>query len=134
MTVIRNLFGADGAGRGAAALVLKPTRIGFERSAQLAAEAARLGIPCVVSAAFESGLALCHLAIFASVLPSGGTGPAFRAESIHHGLGTFEWLESDILDPAFGALVDHDAAATPIVDVLRCDAALASFRGEGSPP
>ena len=129
-----DLFGADGAGRGAAALVLKPTRIGFERSAQLAAEAARLGIPCVVSAAFESGLALCHLAIFASVLPSGGTGPAFRAESIHHGLGTFEWLESDILDPAFGALVDHDAAATPIVDVLRCDAALASFRGEGSPP
>ena len=51
-----------------------------------------------------------------------------RAESIHHGLGTYEWLESDILTPTFDALVDHDAAATPVVDVLRCDAALAMQR------
>ena len=94
-----------------AAIVLKPTILGgMEVSARLAAEASALGKGVVLTSAFESGVALAHVAMLAAVV--GGASTA-------HGLSTFERLQSDVLHPSFAAAVIGD-----LVDVSKLQAAL----------
>ena len=71
-----------------AAIVLKPTSLGLERTVQLARLATSLGIKPVVSSSFESGLgikALSHLAA------------SINKSDIPVGLGTLDWFEEDLL-------------------------------------
>jgi hypothetical protein len=94
-----------------AAIVLKPTILGgMEVSARLAAEASAVGKCVVLTSAFESGVALAHVAMLAAVV--GGASTA-------HGLSTFERLQSDVLHPSFEAAVIGD-----LVDVSKLQAAL----------
>ena len=94
-----------------AAIVLKPTILGgMEVSARLAAEASAAGKGVVLTSAFESGVALAHVAMLAAVV--GGASTA-------HGLSTFERLQSDVLHPSFAAAVIGD-----LVDVSKLQAAL----------
>ncbi len=94
----------------AAALVLKPTLAGgFRRCRQFAEYAAGLGIPSVVSASYESGVGVFHLARFAASLPL----PAAA------GLDTYSTCVPDVLSKRLcmdGYMMD---ATQPLPDVDR---------------
>ncbi|CAN1297759.1 Protein PHYLLO, chloroplastic, partial [Linum perenne] len=80
------------------AVVIKPSVVGgFEKAALIARWAQKEGKMAVVSAAFESGLALSTYALFSCYLEMNhadlsrvGSSP-----SIAHGLGTYRWLQQD---------------------------------------
>ena len=77
------------------ALILKPNRIGgIMKSLDLAAVAYRMGIPAVLSSAFESGVSLGFYALMAAV-----SAPSPAA----CGLDTASFLSRDILDIPFGS-------------------------------
>ena len=97
---------------GCAALVLKPSLLGgIEVCAALAEEAAAVGVPAILTSAFESGVGHAHLAIAAAVL--GGPSSA-------HGLSTYDRLQTDVLSPPFAqAIIGGD-----LVDVSLAQAAL----------
>ncbi|KAJ1640500.1 hypothetical protein T492DRAFT_480367 [Pavlovales sp. CCMP2436] len=94
---------------GLAAYVLKPALLGgLGACAALRARAQRAGAVLVLSAAFESGVALAHLALLAEALApaaseSSGGG---SCEPSFHGLNTFDALAADLLSPPFAVLVD----------------------------
>lgn len=69
-----------------AAVVLKPTLLGFTSASSLAYTAGRHGITCVVSACYESGVGLSSLIQLAATLPD-----------VPHGLDTGAWLAEDVL-------------------------------------
>jgi 2-succinyl-5-enolpyruvyl-6-hydroxy-3-cyclohexene-1-carboxylate synthase len=90
--------------RGCAAFVLKPALIGVELSMQIARLArAELGIGAVFSASFDSGVGLAHAALLASL----SDGIESSARQFPHGIGTFEFLASDILNPAFSTYINE---------------------------
>ncbi|KAL3912923.1 MAG: hypothetical protein SGPRY_008165 [Prymnesium sp.] len=99
-------------GSGCAALILKPTLLGgIEVTAALAAEAAKENIPCVLTSAFESGVAHGHIALMASALG----GPSFA-----QGLSTYERLKQDVLMPPFAETV----VGGDLIDIRKVEAAL----------
>jgi L-alanine-DL-glutamate epimerase-like enolase superfamily enzyme len=96
---------------GCAAVVLKPTLVGgIEAAAGLATVARARGKRVVMTNAFESGVAHCHVTLWCGAF--GGTGVA-------HGLNTYERLASDLLPTPFGELVERH-----LVSVERAQAAL----------
>ncbi|KAE8667675.1 Menaquinone biosynthesis protein, putative isoform 2 [Hibiscus syriacus] len=96
---------------GIVALVIKPTVIGgFERAAIIARWAQRQGKLAVVSAAFESGLALSAYIVFSCYLDwqNADTCKLMNnnlVPSVAHGLGTFRWLEEDVTTDLLG--IEH---------------------------
>ncbi|XVE74433.1 hypothetical protein DITRI_Ditri12bG0017000 [Diplodiscus trichospermus] len=90
------------------ALVMKPTVIGgFEKSAMIAQWAHRQGKMAVVSAAFESGLALSTYILFSCYLEMQNAETCKLmndklAPSVAHGLGTYRWLEEDVTNDVLG--------------------------------
>lgn len=87
------------------ALVLKPNRLGgFAVTLGLASAALKLGIPAILSSAFESGISLGIYAWLAAVI---------APEAAACGLDTFRFLESDLLQVPFkteNGSIDPDAA------------------------
>jgi O-succinylbenzoate synthase len=70
----------------AAALIIKPTLLGGPEQLETLFTSA---IPCVVSAAFESGIGILNIARLASHYPN----------SLAAGLDTYRWLADDVLHP-----------------------------------
>ncbi|XVE91706.1 hypothetical protein REPUB_Repub01dG0034000 [Reevesia pubescens] len=110
------------------ALVIKPTVIGgFEKAALIARWAHRQGKMAVVSAAFESGLALSTYILFSCYLEmqNADTCKVMNklAPSVAHGLGTYRWLEEDVTtdllgighNPCTGLIEASVAAATHLL-------------------
>jgi 2-succinyl-5-enolpyruvyl-6-hydroxy-3-cyclohexene-1-carboxylate synthase/o-succinylbenzoate synthase len=90
--------------RGCAALVLKPTLLGFELSMQLATLArTELAIGAVFSSCFDSGVGLAYTSFLAGISDSLDS----KATLYAHGLGTFEMLSHDTLNPPFSSHVDQ---------------------------
>jgi len=102
------------------ALILKPTLQGLDKTIQLANWAARKGHKAVLSSCFESGIALGHLAILASIL-------ADPWEEVSHGLGTFTRLSEDVLQPPFSDLVSAKGSKGWQVSTLSCKEASDSY-------
>eukprot|EP00633_Aureoumbra_lagunensis_P009999 CAMPEP_0197310016 /NCGR_PEP_ID=MMETSP0891-20130614/8636_1 /TAXON_ID=44058 ORGANISM="Aureoumbra lagunensis, Strain CCMP1510" /NCGR_SAMPLE_ID=MMETSP0891 /ASSEMBLY_ACC=CAM_ASM_000534 /LENGTH=1457 /DNA_ID=CAMNT_0042795459 /DNA_START=233 /DNA_END=4606 /DNA_ORIENTATION=+ len=104
----------------AAAIVLKPAILGLENTIFLCRNAAQRKIPVVVSSCFESGIGLSHLVALAAALPDA---------NIAHGLGTFDWLHTDLLTPfSFSDIVERSSpcAYKTYVDINMCEKALQS--------
>jgi O-succinylbenzoate synthase len=77
------------------ALILKPNRVGgIMKSLDLAAKAYRMGMPAVLSSAFESGISLGMYALMAAI-----SAPVPAA----CGLDTASYLTCDLLDIPFGS-------------------------------
>ncbi len=70
-----------------AAVILKPTVLGLERSVRFGRRAQALGVIPVLSSSFESGLGLSALAELAAVV---------QPEGVPAGLDTYEWLDDDV--------------------------------------
>lgn len=88
---------------GLGAVVLKPTLLGFETAARLAAHARGRGLPAVVSSSFESGLGLR----LAAALAAGCAGTAA-------GLGTAPWFSADLVPAGpCPAVIALDAPPVP---------------------
>lgn len=104
-----------------AAIILKPSLQGVEKCLEIAAWSSSRGVQPVISSAFESGVALCHFAILASIM-SQPFGEARRV-SASHGLGTFSRLEEDVLCTPFADLVRVNASGWQ-VNLLSCQQAL----------
>ena len=80
---------------GLAALVLKPSVLGgLRRTGALVARLAPHGVRAVVSCAVQSGVGHAAVAALGAVL---------NDRDVPAGLGTFRWLASDVVDPAFSA-------------------------------
>ena len=104
---------------GCAALVIKPSLLGIELSWQIANFAReRFGMPTVFSSCFESGIGLTFLSSMASAYDEMLS--VSRSGVLHHGLGTFDMLEEDILSPPFSSFVDSSGT----VDVTGASEAL----------
>ncbi|XP_022776661.1 protein PHYLLO, chloroplastic isoform X3 [Durio zibethinus] len=90
------------------ALVIKPTAIGgFEKAAMIARWAQRQGKMAIVSAAFESSLALSTYIQFSCYLEMQNADTCKLmnnklAPSVAHGLGTYRWLEEDVTTDVLG--------------------------------
>ncbi|XWS69567.1 hypothetical protein CRYUN_Cryun04dG0190100 [Craigia yunnanensis] len=90
------------------ALVIKPTVIGgFEKTTMIARWAHRQGKMAVVSAAFESSLALSTYIMFSCYLEMQNADTCKLmnnklAPSVAHGLGTYRWLEEDVTNDLLG--------------------------------
>ncbi|MBA0828474.1 hypothetical protein Goarm_013146 [Gossypium armourianum] len=90
------------------ALVIKPTVIGgFEKAAMIAQWAHIQGKMAIISAAFESGLALSAYILFSCYLDLQNADTCklmnnSPASSVAHGLGTYRWLEEDITTDPLG--------------------------------
>lgn len=90
------------------ALVIKPTVIGgFEKAAMIAQWAHIQGKMAVISAAFESGLALSAYILFSCYLDLQNADTCklmnySPASSVAHGFGTYRWLEEDITTDPLG--------------------------------
>jgi len=106
-----------------AALILKPSLQGLERTLDLARWALARGVRPVLSSAFESGVALCHLAVLAASMAPQPWLPETRVSG-YHGLGTFTHLAEDVLLPPFADLVRHGRTDGWCADLLRCQEAL----------
>jgi len=109
----------DGRSIPIAAILLKPALQGFEKTLEIADWGLCRGVRPVISSAFESGVALCHFAVLASIMSQQGSGRV----SASHGLGTFTRLEEDVLCTPFADLVKISASGWQ-VDVLNCEQAL----------
>ena len=72
------------------AVILKPTCLGGDRAGQWADAARALGVRVVFSSAFESGVALRHLARWAAYASASG---------MAHGLDTGRYLAQDVVRP-----------------------------------
>ena len=90
------------------------------RTLRIASAAYHKGLHSVISAAFESSIALSHMAILASVLWSD---QCFEG----HGLGTYEAMADDVVGPppakTFGDLVSENGT----VQISACEALLNAF-------
>ncbi|XP_021292917.1 protein PHYLLO, chloroplastic isoform X1 [Herrania umbratica] len=90
------------------AVVIKPTVIGgFEKAAMFARWAHRWGKMAIISAAFESGLALSTYILFSCYveMQNADTCKLMNNElapSVAHGLGTYRWLEEDVTADLLG--------------------------------
>ncbi|XP_017971653.1 PREDICTED: protein PHYLLO, chloroplastic isoform X2 [Theobroma cacao] len=90
------------------AVVIKPTVIGgFEKAAMFARWAHRRGKMAIISAAFESGLALSTYILFSCYveMQNADTCKLMNnklAPSVAHGLGTYRWLEEDVTADLLG--------------------------------
>lgn len=73
---------------GVRAVVLKPTILGLERAVRFARRARSLGMIPIISASFESGVGLLHLAHLAA---------AINEEDVPVGLDTQKWFRHDLL-------------------------------------
>lgn len=80
---------------GLKAYVIKPSVLGGIAASMKLIRAGDQNASVVVSSAFESGLALSYLTLFAAMLP----------QRTAHGLGTCEILGSDLIKPTFASLV-----------------------------
>jgi hypothetical protein len=101
--------------QGCAALVLKPSLLGFEFSMRLARFARQnLGLGAVFTSCFDTGLGLSHIAFLASISDSIPFGAKFA-----HGLGTFEFLNNDILSPSFESYVKRDGGVLKVSSLGR---------------
>ena len=90
--------------RGCAAMILKPSLLGYELSFQIAQFIkTELGIAAVFSSSFDSGLGLAHTAFLSNIVDRMGV-----SETYPHGLGTFTLLESDTITPAFESYVNNE--------------------------
>ncbi|OMO72203.1 Menaquinone biosynthesis protein MenD [Corchorus olitorius] len=93
---------------GIVAVVIKPTVIGgFEKALMIARWAHRQGNMAVISAAFESGLALSTYILFSCYLEMQNADTCKLmndklAPSVAHGLGTYRWLEEDVTTDLLG--------------------------------
>ncbi len=75
------------------ALVVKPTVVGsLKKVLGIMEQANSLGISCVLSATFESGLGLSALAELAAMA---------NTRDVFAGIATHEWLKKDLLQPPF---------------------------------
>ena len=88
------------------AVVLKPTRLGLERSMQLARIAVSRGITPVISSTFESSVGLTVLAQFAAAVVS-------RTTAV--GLDTQRWLAADLI----GGKVVRDNGTVEVASLPR---------------
>ncbi|MGD0862992.1 MAG: mandelate racemase/muconate lactonizing enzyme family protein [Candidatus Limnocylindrales bacterium] len=118
------------ASRAADVLVVKPARVGGPSAAwEIAALAAALGVPVVVSSLFETGVGLAAALATAAGLPAVGRG----ATEIAHGLATAELAEADLLaraprvvqgrmivpqGPGLGIVLDEEALRRYAVEWL----------------
>ncbi len=92
--------------KGCAALVLKPSLIGIERSMQLSRLAHEdLGIGAVFTSTFDSGIGLAYTAFVASVSDSTITNEEIKYP---HGISTFSMMSGDTLTPTFESYVSND--------------------------
>ena len=92
----------------------------MESAAGLAKLAKRYDKLPVITTAFESGVAHCHVSFLCAAF--GGTGNA-------HGLSTYERLEDDVMHPPFASSVRAD-----LIDIERAQYLLDNFarrRGGG---
>ncbi|KAF2599247.1 hypothetical protein F2Q68_00008609 [Brassica cretica] len=93
---------------GVVAVVIKPSVVGgFENAALIARWAQQHGKMAVISAAYESGLGLSAYILFASYLETLNV-KTFRerkqgmASLVAHGLGTYKWLNEDVMMKSLG--------------------------------
>ncbi|CAN0923899.1 Protein PHYLLO, chloroplastic [Linum grandiflorum] len=118
------------------AVVIKPGVVGgFEKAALIARWAQKEGKMAVVSAAFESGLALSTYALFSRYLEM-----HHGSLSIAHGLGTYRWLTQDTTtcqlraspDPCSGSMGVSTADAIRHLQQFQLDdnIMLRAFSGE----
>jgi len=106
-----------------AALVLKPALQGLEQTIEYSRWALAHGARPVLSSMFESGVALSHYTILAaSTVPEPWDNDC--GVSTCHGLGTYNRLAEDILQPPFSDLVYYRKSSGWRVDLLHCQAAL----------
>lgn len=97
---------------GIVALVIKPTVIGgFEKAAHIARWAQMHEKMAVISAAFESGLSLSAFVLFSYHLERQNAEMCKLMDSkpgasIAHGLGTYRWLEEDVVTSPLGISQD----------------------------
>jgi O-succinylbenzoate synthase len=70
------------------AVVLKPTRLGLEKTVRLARRATRQGVRAVISSSFESGFGLQVLSHLAA---------SVNDTDVPAGLGTASWLKTDLV-------------------------------------
>ena len=78
---------------GVAAFIIKPSEFGTLKNIKTLVDiAAKKNIYCVFSNTFESGIGLWSNTNLAA---------AFSNENVSHGLETYNWLESDLISPAF---------------------------------
>lgn len=96
---------------GLAAAIIKPSSVGgFERAAMIAKWAQRHGMLAVISAAFESSISLAAYTQFAAFVDERrlesitanevdrkGPYPHSMIPLVAHGLGTYMWLDNDVL-------------------------------------
>jgi hypothetical protein len=109
---------------------------GARGRAPLTRSGARARAQAVLSACFESGVALAHYVALAAAAPpprvahgpaprpshAAAAAPRRRTRGARAGLGTFARLAEDLLDPPFAALAHGGTVA-----ILDADAALAAF-------
>lgn len=93
--------------RGCAAIVLKPSLIGLERSVHLAKLAHDLGIGAVFTSTFDSGVGLSFIGFVAGLADSCHKE---ISELYPHGLSTFSKLKGDTLTPPFGSYVNNEGS------------------------
>jgi len=106
-----------------AALILKPSLQGLERTLEMAGWAVEHGVRPVLSSAFESGVALCHFSILAASMAPPPGAPEMDVSACH-GLGTFTHLAEDVLQPPFADLVCNRHGSGWGVGLLGCQEAL----------
>ncbi|KAG0608149.1 hypothetical protein M758_8G082600 [Ceratodon purpureus] len=113
------------ASEGVVAVVIKPGRVGgFERAASLAAWAHSRGMVAVISSAFESSIGLsayAHLAAYVDERQSqtftSVHQQSLQNRSVAHGLGTYTWLDGDILKGRkFEVSRDERGIGVPLVN------------------
>jgi isochorismate synthase/2-succinyl-5-enolpyruvyl-6-hydroxy-3-cyclohexene-1-carboxylate synthase/2-succinyl-6-hydroxy-2,4-cyclohexadiene-1-carboxylate synthase/O-succinylbenzoate synthase len=111
---------------GVVAMVIKPGQIGgFERAAAIAEWALNHGRTPVISAAFESSISLSAYAQFATYIDSwcqqtnnsrtlGSHQDGQHVPVLAHGLGTYTWLDGDVVksENRFRVIDDRDGSIT----------------------
>lgn len=91
--------------QGCAAIVLKPSLIGLERSIILSKIAHEAGVGAVFTSTFDSGVGLSFISFVAGLSDSLGKG---KSKIYSHGLSTFSKLMGDTLTPPFGSYVNSE--------------------------
>ena len=91
--------------KGCAAIVLKPSLIGLERSVILSNIAHEAGIGAVFTSTFDTGVGLSFISFVAGLSDALGKG---KSKMYSHGLSTFSTLRGDTLTPPFGSYVNSE--------------------------